>query len=195
MSEVLVLVDHSGGEVKKVSFELLTAARRIGEPSAVVVGEPGTTSKLTDSLAAHGAEKVYAAESAEAEQYLVTPQVEVLSALVGQVSPAAVLVPGSVDGKEVAGRLAVRQGSGLLSEVVDLDAQGVGAHSLFGGTYDAKAQVVTGTPVVTVLPGSVEVEATAGAGDQQSVEVPAIDAAKNAKVTGHSRPRPATGRS
>lgn len=184
MSEVLVLVDHSGGEVKKVSLELLTAARRIGEPSAVVVGEPGTASKLTETLAAHGADKVYSAESAEVDQYLVTPQVEVLSALVDQTSPAAVLVPGSVDGKEIAGRLAVRLGSGLLSEVADLDAQGVGAHSLFGGTYDAKSQVVSGTPVITVLPGSVEVEQTAGAGAEQQVEVPAVDAAKNAKVTG-----------
>jgi electron transfer flavoprotein alpha subunit len=184
MSEVLVLVDHSGGEVKKVSFELLTAAGRIGEPSAVVVGEPGTTSKLSESLAAHGAEKVYAAESAEAEQYLVTPQLEVLAALAGQVSPAAVLVPGSVDGKEIAGRLAVRLGSGLLSEVVDLDGQGVGSHSLFGGTYNATSQVVSGTPVITVLPGSIEVEAAAGAGAEQQVEVPAVDAGKNAKVTG-----------
>lgn len=184
MSEVLVLVDHAGGEVKKVSFELLTAARRIGEPSAVVVGEPGAAGKLSESLAAHGAEKVYAAESGEVEQYLVTPQVEVLSSLAESASPAAVLVPGSVDGKEIAGRLAVRLESGLLSEVVDLDGQGVGSHSLFGGSYDASSQVVKGTPVVTVLPGSIEVEAAAGAGAQESVSVPAVDAGKNAKVTG-----------
>ncbi|CAM05369.1 electron transfer flavoprotein alpha subunit apoprotein [Saccharopolyspora erythraea NRRL 2338] len=184
MSEVLVLVDHVDGEVKKVTLELLTAARRIGEPSAVVVGEPGTTGKLKDALASYGAAKVYAAESAEAGQFLVTPQVDVLAKLVGEVSPAAVLVPASVDGKEVAGRLAVRLGSGLLSEVVDLDGEGVGSHSLFGGTYDAKAKVVTGTPVITVLPGSVEAEQAEGAAAEQAVEVPAVDAGKNAKITG-----------
>ncbi|WP_243792548.1 electron transfer flavoprotein subunit alpha/FixB family protein [Saccharopolyspora gloriosae] len=184
MSEVLVLVDHSGGEVKKVTLELLTAARRLGEPSAVVVGEPGEAGKLTDALASHGAEKVYAAESAEAASYLVTPAVDVLASLVASASPAAVLVPGSVDGKEIAGRLAVRLGSGLLSEVVDIDADGIGSHSLFGGTYNAKAQVTTGTPIVTVLPGSIEAEQTSGAGAQEAVEVPAVDAAKNAKITG-----------
>ncbi|GAB2665865.1 electron transfer flavoprotein subunit alpha/FixB family protein [Saccharopolyspora gloriosae] len=184
MSEVLVLVDHSGGEVKKVTLELLTAARRLGEPSAVVVGEPGEAGKLTDALASHGAEKIYAAESAETASYLVTPAVDVLASLVASASPAAVLVPGSVDGKEIAGRLAVRLGSGLLSEVVDIDGDGVGSHSLFGGTYNAKAQVTTGTPIVTVLPGSIEAEATSGAGAQESVEVPAVDAAKNAKITG-----------
>lgn len=182
MSEVLVLVDHAGGEVKKVTFELLTAARRLGEPAAVVVGEPGTAGKLREQLGNYGAEKVYAAESAEAENYLVTPSVDVLASLAG--SAAAVLVPGSVDGKEIAGRLAVRLGSGLLSEVTDLDAQGVGAHSLFGGTYDASSQVVAGTPVITVLPGSADAEQVSGAATEEAVTVPAVDAAKTAKVTG-----------
>jgi electron transfer flavoprotein alpha subunit len=184
MSEVLVLVDHSGGEVKKVTLELLTAARRIGEPSAVVVGAPGAAGKATEALAAHGAAKVYAAESAEAEDLLVTPAVDVLASLVGSVSPAAVLIPASVDGKEIAGRLAVRTGSGLLSEVVDLDAEGVGSHSLFGGTFNATAKVTRGTPIITLLPGSIEVEPAQGGAVEESVEVPATDAAKAARITG-----------
>lgn len=184
MSEVLVLVDHVDGEAKKVTFELLTAARRLGDPAAVVVGEPGTSAKLTDSLAANGAEKVYTAESADAANVLVTPQVDVLASLVESAAPAAVLVPASVDGKEIAGRLAVRLGSGLLSEVVDLDSDGVAAHSLFGGTYDAKAKVSSGTPVITVLPGAIEAEATQGAAAQQQVDVPAADPAKSARITG-----------
>ncbi|PKW16159.1 electron transfer flavoprotein subunit alpha/FixB family protein [Saccharopolyspora spinosa] len=184
MAEVLVLVDHVDAEVKKVTFELLTAARRLGEPSAVVVGEPGTAGKLTESLAAYGAAKVYSAESAEAAGFLVTPQVDVLSGLVGSVSPAAVLVPATVDGKEIAGRLALRLGSGLLSEVVDLDGDGVGAHSLFGGAYDAKARITKGTPVITVLPGAIEAEAAEGAAAEEAVEVPAQDASKAARITG-----------
>ncbi|MGP4018004.1 electron transfer flavoprotein subunit alpha/FixB family protein [Saccharopolyspora sp. 5N708] len=181
MAEVLVLVDHVDGEVKKVTFELLTAARRLGEPSAVVVGEPGTTDKLTEALGAYGAAKVYAAESAEVGSFLVTPQVDVLAGLVGSASPAAVLVPASIDGKEIAGRLAIRLGSGLLSEVVDLDSEGVGSHSLFGGAYDAKARVTKGTPVITVLPGAIEPEQAAGAAAVTAVEVPA---ASGAKITG-----------
>ncbi|QIZ34364.1 electron transfer flavoprotein subunit alpha/FixB family protein [Saccharopolyspora sp. ASAGF58] len=181
MAEVLVLVDHVDGEVKKVTYELLTAARRLGEPSAVVVGGPGTTGKLAESLAAYGAAKVYAAESAEASEFLVTPQVGVLASLVGSAGPAAVLVSASIDGKEIAGRLAIRIGSGLLSEVVGLDADGVGAHSLFGGAYDAKAKVTKGTPVVTVLPGAIEPEQAAGAAVVVSVEVPA---ATGARITG-----------
>ncbi len=184
MSEVLVLVDHVGGEVKKVTYELLTAARRLGEPSAVVVGEPGTAEKLTAALGSYGAAKVYAAETAEVAQYLLTPQVNALAALVERTSPAAVLIPASVDGKEIAGSLAVRTGSGLLNEVVDLDEQGVASHSLFGGSYTSQAKVVKGTPVITVLPGSIEAEQASGAAAVEQVEVPASDAAKTAKITG-----------
>ena len=39
MAEILVLVDHVDGSVKKVTLELLTLARSLGEPSAVFVGE------------------------------------------------------------------------------------------------------------------------------------------------------------
>jgi len=57
MTEVLVLVDHVEGEIKKSTYELLTAARALGEPSAVVVGAPGTAAQLVDELREDGAEK------------------------------------------------------------------------------------------------------------------------------------------
>ena len=40
MSEILVLVDHVDGNVRKTTSELLTIARRLGEPSAVFIGSP-----------------------------------------------------------------------------------------------------------------------------------------------------------
>jgi electron transfer flavoprotein alpha subunit len=106
MAEVLVLVDHVEGEIKKVTYELLTAARALGEPSAVVVGAPGVAGKLVDAVKAHGAERVYVAET-DREGFL-SPQVDVLAALVEAKQPAAVLIGVSADGKEIAGRLALR---------------------------------------------------------------------------------------
>src|SRR5690349_353907 len=110
MAEVLVLVDHVEGEIKKATYELLTAARALGEPSAVVVG-PAVSTK---ELASHGAEKVYVAET-DRDDFL-TPQVDVLAALIESASPVAVLISASADGKEIAGRLAVRTGSAWLNE-------------------------------------------------------------------------------
>ena len=166
MAEVLVLVDHVEGEIKKATYELLTAARALGEPSAVVVG-PAVATK---ELAAHGAEKVYVAET-DRDDFL-TPQVDVLAALIEAKSPAAVLIAVSADGKEIAGRLALRTGSAWLNDVVDVTPDGA-THSVFGGAWVVAAKAATEHPVITVRPGSFEVEETAGAGAEESVEVPA----------------------
>ena len=184
MSEVLVLVDHTDGEVKKVTNELLTAARAIGEPSAVVVGAPGTAAKIKEQLAAYGAEKVYVAESDDATNYLVTPHVDVLAALVEQRSPAAVLVSASADGKEISGRLAVRIGGGLLVDAVGVDADGTVTKSIFGGAFIVKSKSTQGVPVISVRPGGLEAEQAQGAAAEETVEVPAVDAAKATKITG-----------
>ncbi|RZQ64509.1 electron transfer flavoprotein subunit alpha/FixB family protein [Amycolatopsis suaedae] len=184
MAEVLVLVDQVDGEVKKVTLELLTAARALGEPSAVVVGAPGTAGKVKDALAGHGAAKVYVAESDDAVGYLVTPKVDALETLAQRVSPAAVLVAATAEGKEVSGRLAVRLGSGLLYDVVGVNSDGTVEQSVFGGAYSVKSKAAKGTPVISVRPGSVEAEAADGAAAEETVELPAIDAAKSAKITG-----------
>lgn len=172
MAEVLVLVDHVDGEIKKSTFELLTVARVLGEPCAVVVGPVGVAGKLSGGLRAHGAAKVYVAESEVAD--FLTPQVEVLVSLVESVDPVAVLIGVSADGKEIAGRVAIRTGSGLLTDVVGVSAgEVVGAtHSVFGGAFVVRAESGTAHPVVTVRPGAVEVEAVEGAGVEEVVVVP-----------------------
>ena len=182
MAEVLVLVEHSEGAVKKVTSELITAARTLGEPCAVVIGAPGTAAPLVDDLKAAGATKIYVAESADAEAYLITPFVDVLASLVESASPAAVLIPATADGKEVAGRLAARIGSGVLSDVVDVKEGGTAVHSIFGGAFTVEAKVNADVPVITVRPGAVEAQPSAGAGEQVAVEVPA-PAPNAAKIT------------
>ncbi|WP_409182656.1 electron transfer flavoprotein subunit alpha/FixB family protein [Amycolatopsis sp. VS8301801F10] len=184
MAEVLVLVDHVDGDVKKVTLELLTAARALGEPSAVVVGPTGTAAKAKEALAGHGAAKVYVAEGDDATGYLVTPKVDVLTKLAEQVSPAAVLVAASAEGKEVAARVALRLGSGLLYDAVGVNADGTVDQSIFGGAFSVKAKAAKGAPVVSVRPGAVEAEAADGAAAEETVEIPAQDPAKSAKITG-----------
>ena len=89
MAEVLVLVEHADGALKKISAELITAARVLGEPAAVVVGKPGTAEPLVEGLKAAGAAKVYVAESDDTENYLITPFVDVLASLAESAAPAA----------------------------------------------------------------------------------------------------------
>ncbi len=173
MAEVLVLVEHSEGAVKKVTTELITAARALGEPSAVVIGAPGTAAPLAEDLKAAGAAKIYVAESDDAANYLITPYVDVLEQLVESASPAAVLLPATADGKEIGGRLAARIGSGVLSDVVEIRSGGTAVHSIFGGAFTVEAKVNADVPVITVRPGAIDAAPTPGAGELVTVAVPA----------------------
>src|SRR5215218_3213833 len=126
MAEVLVLVDHADGEVKKVTAELLTFARRLGEPAAVFIGSGFDAAK--DTLARYGAAKVYVAESTELSSYLVAPAAEVLATIIkdaaGASGVAAVLLASGAEGKEIAARLAIRTGSGVLTDATDVTSEG-----------------------------------------------------------------------
>ena len=78
MSTVYVLVEHDGSQVSPVTGELITAARPLGEVTAVVVGAPGVTTALAPALAEAGAAAIVAAEAPDAGERLILPQVDAL---------------------------------------------------------------------------------------------------------------------
>jgi electron transfer flavoprotein alpha subunit len=184
MAEVLVLVElnPAGDGVRKTTLEALTAARVLGEPSAVVVGAPGTAARVQDALAEHGAATVYVAESEEADAYLVAPKVEVLAQLVGTVSPAAVVVPSSPEGKEVAGRLAIRTGSGFLTDVTEIAPDGTATQVAFAGQTIVHSQVTVGTPIYTLRGNSVTPVPAPAAATQVPVQVSFPEQARQTRV-------------
>ncbi len=187
MAEVLVLVEHTDGEVKKVTGELLTLAARLGEPSAVLIGSGFDAAK--ESLAAYGAAKVYVVEDAEVSSYLVAPAAEALAKIIKDASAAsgvaAVLVPSSAEGKEIAGRLALKTGSGLITDATDVTADGgvTAEQQVFGGGTIVRSTVTTGTPIIAVRPNSVAAEQSTGAAERVDVTVELSDAAKAARIT------------
>ncbi|GAA2363785.1 electron transfer flavoprotein subunit alpha [Catellatospora methionotrophica] len=183
MAEVLVVVESSGGTVKKVTLEMLTLARSLGEPAAVVLGAPGTAAALVDKLGEYGATKVYAAESAEIDEHLVAPKATALAQLVKAVSPAAVLIGSTQEGKEIAGRLAVKLDNGVLHDVVELAADGTATQVAFAGSTIVKSKVTKGLPLVTVRPNSLTPSPAAASPSVEQVEVALSDTDKLAVVT------------
>jgi electron transfer flavoprotein alpha subunit len=182
MAEVLVLVDSVDGTVKKATFELLTAAKQLGDPAAVVVGAPGTAAAVSAQLGQYGASKVYVVESDDIGSYSVAPKAEALAAVAQQASPAAVLLSSSAENKEVAARLAVKLGSGLIYDAVDVDSDGTVTQQIFGASITTKSKVTKGVPVVTVRPNSFAPQESAGAAEQVPVSVTVSDAAKAARI-------------
>ena len=197
MSEVLVVVDHADGEVKKPTYELLTIARRLGEPAAVFFGSPDKGDAVAEKVRRYGAAKVYVVDDAQIKGFLVAPKAEALQQLAERVQPAAVLLPSSFENKEVAGRLAIKLGSGLITDAVDVEADPEGApvttQSVFAGSYTVRAKVTQGTPIITVKANAAAPEEAEGAGTVESFSATVSDAARGAQVVA-SQPRQSTGR-
>ncbi|WP_063732846.1 electron transfer flavoprotein subunit alpha/FixB family protein [Streptomyces sp. RTd22] len=194
MAEVLVYVDHVDGAVRKPTLELLTLARRIGEPVAVALGAGAADTAAT--AAEYGATRVLTADAPEFADYLVVPKVDALQAAYQTVNPAAVLFPSSAEGKEIAARLAVRIGSGIITDAVDLeqgDEGPVATQSVFAAAYTTKSRITKGTPVITVKPNSAAPEAAPAAGAAEALEVSFSEQATGTKVVSRAA-RESTGR-
>ena len=174
MAEVLVLAEHADGEVKKVTVELITLARRFGEPAVVWAG-PGAEAGRA-RCAEFGAARVYAASDTALDDFVVAPVVELLAQLVQEKSPALVLIAGTGQGKEIAGRLAVKTDSGVLTDAVDLvpgDDGPVAEQSVFGGATVVHSRVRRGTPIVAVRPNAISPEPSPGDAELVAVELAA----------------------
>jgi electron transfer flavoprotein alpha subunit len=155
MPEILVLVDHVDGAVRKPALELLTLARRLGEPSAVVLGS--RAADTVEALGRYGARRVYLVDAAETEEYLVTPAADALTQLARSTGAAAVLLSSGPDGAETAARVALRLDSGLVTDAVDVTAGADGPvveKSAFAATHQVTARATEGVPVITVKPNA-----------------------------------------
>jgi len=183
MAEILVLAEHVDDDVKKVTLELITLARRFGEPSVVWTG-PGAE-QAQARCAEYGAARIYVAAGAVFDEYVVAPVVALLAELVAGKSPALVLLAGNAQGKEVAGRLAVKLDSGVLTDAVDLtpgEAGPVAEQSIFGGATIVHSRVRRGTPIVAMRPNAVAPEPSPGAAELAQVSLAGEVA--GARVTG-----------
>ncbi|MBX3094454.1 MAG: electron transfer flavoprotein subunit alpha/FixB family protein [Cryobacterium sp.] len=160
MPNILVFVETSAsGELRSNPAGALSAAAAIGTPVAVVTVSPGSGAAVADTLGKLGAAHVFIAESASAATLLATPQAAALAAAAAEYDASAVLIEGTTDGRDIAGRLVARLGAALLADAVALKRDGdrlVATHSVFGGAYTVESTVEDGPVVVTVRPGAFE---------------------------------------
>jgi electron transfer flavoprotein alpha subunit len=183
MAEVLVVVEASqAAGVKKVTLEMLTFARDLGEPSAVVLGGEGAAAQFADKLAEYGAQKIYAGEGEEIDGYLVAPKATAVAELVKRVQPAAVLLASTQEGKEIAGRLAVKLDNGLLTDAVAVTPDGTATQVVFAGSTIVTSKVTRGLPIVTIRPNSVTPSPAPASPSTEQLTLQVGDADKLTKV-------------
>ena len=172
MSISYVLVEQLDGRPEPVTLELITAARALGDVVAVVVGEPGAGAALAGELGEMGAAQVVSAEAADANSRLVLPAVDALHILAAN-NPGPIVIAANAHGNEIAGRLAARLASGVLTDVVGINADRTAQQSIFGDTIQVSAAVGGASPLYTLRPGAVDGVAQAAAGEAVSIELPA----------------------
>ncbi len=183
MAKVLVYIDKPGPALKKSSLELLTIGRTLGQTSAAVSGELSGAAAAT--LADFGIEAVFRAAAEDLDDYLVGPKAAFLAAAVEASGATVVLTENSPEAKEIAARLGIRLGAGVITDVVAVAPDGTAHKSVFAGSYTTAARATTPVAVFTVKANSVTPEPASTATTPQSVtvDVPADALAAAARIT------------
>jgi electron transfer flavoprotein alpha subunit len=186
VESVLVVTEQFEGNLRRVSYELLGAARKLAEaiPAEVValVG-PRALQNVVPELGSYGAHKVVQFAGAPESESLAM-MAEALAQVLGELRPACVLVPGTVRGQELAGRLAARTGSPAASGVLDVsyrDGAVVVCRPLYGGKVLATVKLHGKPAILTARPNTF----APAEGEPRSPEVvtfPWVSPARQAEV-------------
>ncbi|MEY4623687.1 MAG: hypothetical protein RLZZ07_317 [Actinomycetota bacterium] len=178
MSEILVFIDHVDGVVAKTASELLTLARSIGETHAVIAGTATELNSATDVLNKFGAQKITLLESAEINSHPSSAIASAFADLAKTKGAKAIILPSTARGKEIAGRMAVRLESGIITDAVALTPELVSTQSVFGGSTIVHARVSKGIPIITIRPNAIEPVEAPGSASIEKISVTASITAK-----------------
>jgi electron transfer flavoprotein alpha subunit len=122
MKDVIVYAEHRHGETRKVTYEMATQARVLadalgGKAHAVVLGAGAAA--LAERLARYPLDVVHVNEDPEVDRYLLDPVIDYVEAVARDAGPALLLVPNTLSGRDVAGRLVARLGAGIAADVTE----------------------------------------------------------------------------
>ncbi len=180
MQHVIVYAEHKGGQTRKVTFELASEARKIadalgGKAHAVVLGAGAAT--LSEQLKNYPLDVIHVSEDGDVDKYFLDPVIDYLEAVAKETGAALILVPNTMQGRDIAGRMAARLGAGLNSDVTDFKLDGGAPVSvgpkLQGSTIVASGFKNTEYGVATVRPNAFDAQAGGGSATVVSIEKPA----------------------
>jgi electron transfer flavoprotein alpha subunit len=140
---VLVVLEQRDGKWNRLSFEALTAGRKIGEArnlpvNATVLGSGVTP--LANEAANYGVATIFALDHPLLNPYTPEGYTLALHQLIESQAPEAVVFPHTYQVRDYAPKLAARLGKSLISDVVDVKADGgavILVRQLFGGKLNS----------------------------------------------------------
>ena len=170
MAKIWVFAEFNHGTLQAITLELLAKARELGEVEAVALG-PGAKA-AAEALGKHGARKVYVCEDQAFADYIAEPATDTLADLAGKSVPDLILFGFTSDSREVAGRLAARLGTGLISNALDVNADGGGFTAsvpYFGGAKVAQYKANARPAIILVRPKSFEASEVGGSAEVEMI--------------------------
>jgi len=180
MSTIIFLVDHTGGKIAKATGELATFAKTIGDSVAVVFA--ANPAEIVSQLNTFSIDKVITA-TGDWDKNGPAAIADGLAQIISAQKPAAVLITSTASGKEIAGRLAVKTGSGIITDAISVDKDLITTQSVFGGSTTVHASVTTGVPIITLRANSIEAVATTSTPTVEEFAVTLSESAKLATIT------------
>jgi electron transfer flavoprotein alpha subunit len=187
VDNIWVVAESFEGKALPVTLELLTEARQLGATVAAFTWGPDTDA-VAPQLGAYGAKKVYTVGDIGSG----LPGAPVAAAIAAEIrggnSPAALFIPATYDGRDIAGRLSARIDRPVLTNVVGLSDEGgtlVSEHAIFGGSDVLKARFTGEGPGIFVIRAKSFAAEEGGEATPEvvKVEVPDTGAAGMATVT------------
>jgi electron transfer flavoprotein alpha subunit len=155
---ILVFVERRDGQVKRPSLEAVSTARRLADARGVEVEAlafgPGAGGHA-ELLGMHGADRLLTAEDPHLELYAPEAYAATLAEVARARRAAAVLVPGTTMGRDLAPRAAARLQTGCLSDVVEIErtADGTlrGKRPVYSGKAYARVAIPRARPAMATL--------------------------------------------
>lgn len=180
MSTVIILADLLGSKLTKTTAELATVAARIGEVTVVLLAPTGQGLALAESLNYGAVTNVLVVETDSVATHGVAAAADILSQIVDLKKPVAVLIASHAFGKEVAGRLAVKTNSGVITDAVDVSSDLIATQLVFGGSTTVSSKISQGCAIITLRPNSITADLTQG---KPSIELLSFDITVASKKT------------
>ena len=185
MGTIWVHAEATDGKVATMTLELLAKARELGDVEAIYAGADGDV--IAAELGAHGAAKVLS--TGDLAGGLVGPALAaaMAEAIAGGATPLAIMLGTTQDGRDTAGRLAVKLDAPVITNIVELDDDGglVGTEPVFGGVTNVKTKFTSDKPgIFLIRPKSFAAEPSdGGAAAVEALAVPDLGATGGAKVS------------
>jgi len=183
MAKVCVYAELSDGKVNSAVTEIMARARELGDVSVVALGTGARAA--AETLGKHGAKVAYVKEDKVFDDYLAEPATDVMHAIQQQDAHDLILFSFTSDSRDVAGRLAARLGTGLISNASDISAEGGGFVAkvpYFGGAKVASMKANGKPAIVLVRPKSFEASETGGSAEVKDAPGSVGEGSKRAHI-------------